>query len=48
MSLISEKYRKRVHLYTSIDDMITSGKVDLNVLPKEYGGVMPISEMTGK
>ncbi|XP_004933182.1 alpha-tocopherol transfer protein-like isoform X2 [Bombyx mandarina] len=41
MALISEKIRKRVRLYTSINDV----EIDQSLLPKEYGGVMPMKEM---
>ncbi|XP_037299763.1 alpha-tocopherol transfer protein-like [Manduca sexta] len=41
MALISEKIRKRVKLYTSIEDV----EIDKSVLPKEYGGVMPMRQM---
>ncbi|XP_068619992.1 alpha-tocopherol transfer protein-like [Battus philenor] len=41
MALISEKIRKRVKLYTSIADV----EIDKNLLPQEYGGVMPMKEM---
>ncbi|XP_023933887.1 alpha-tocopherol transfer protein-like [Bicyclus anynana] len=41
MGLISEKIRKRVKLYTSIEDV----EIDKSLLPQEYGGVMPMKEM---
>ncbi|XP_053698268.1 alpha-tocopherol transfer protein-like [Sabethes cyaneus] len=41
LSLISEKLRNRVRLYTDIKDI----QMDKSLLPKEYGGVMPIAEM---
>ncbi|XP_034839239.1 alpha-tocopherol transfer protein-like isoform X2 [Maniola hyperantus] len=41
MGLISEKIRKRVKLYTSIEDV----EIDKKLLPQEYGGVMPMKEM---
>ncbi|XP_044732005.1 alpha-tocopherol transfer protein-like [Chrysoperla carnea] len=44
MSLISEKIRKRVKIYTSLDDALKNG-MDTTVLPKEYGGTMPMEEM---
>ena len=43
MALISEKIRKRVKLYTSVDDV----EIDKKLLPQEYGGVMPMKEMIG-
>lgn len=47
MSLISEKIKKRVKIYTSLEDAI-SHKMDTSMLPKEYGGTMPMKEMIGK
>ncbi|XP_012279299.1 alpha-tocopherol transfer protein-like isoform X3 [Orussus abietinus] len=44
MSLISEKIRNRVKVYTSLEDAI-SNKLDVSVLPKEYGGTIPMKEM---
>lgn len=44
MALISEKIRKRVKLYTSAKEVT----VDKSVLPKEYGGTMPMEEMISK
>ncbi|KAK5640002.1 hypothetical protein RI129_010813 [Pyrocoelia pectoralis] len=45
VSLISEKIRKRIRLYSSLDEFWASGNMELDILPKEYGGVMPMSEM---
>lgn len=42
LSLVSEKMRKRIHLLTSFDDITF---VDKNLLPKEYGGIMPMADM---
>lgn len=47
MSLISEKIKKRVKLYTNLDEALASGNLETDVLPKEYGGVMPMAEMIG-
>lgn len=47
MSLISEKIRKRVNIYTSLEDALNK-KMDASKLPKEYGGTMPMKEMIGK
>ncbi|KAJ8682093.1 hypothetical protein QAD02_017885 [Eretmocerus hayati] len=44
MSLISEKIRSRVRIYTSIEDA-KNNKMDVSMLPKEYGGTMPMKEM---
>lgn len=42
LSLVSEKMRKRIHLLTSFEKLEF---VDKNLLPKEYGGIMPMVEM---
>lgn len=42
LSLMSSKLRKRVHFHTKLDDQ---NSVDRNLLPKEYGGTIPMSEM---
>lgn len=47
MSLISEKIRKRIKIYTSLQDGLDR-KMDTSMLPKEYGGTMPMKEMIGK
>ncbi|XP_018332619.1 alpha-tocopherol transfer protein-like [Agrilus planipennis] len=44
-SLISEKIKKRVKLYSNINELITSGNFDPEILPQEYGGKMPMAEM---
>ncbi|XP_033223289.1 alpha-tocopherol transfer protein-like [Belonocnema kinseyi] len=44
MSLISEKIRSRVKIYTSLEDA-KNNKMDTSMLPKEYGGTMPMKEM---
>ncbi|KAI5646988.1 CRAL/TRIO domain-containing protein [Phthorimaea operculella] len=41
MQLISEKIRKRVRLYTSVEDV----EIDKKLLPQEYGGEVPMKEM---
>lgn len=46
MSLISEKIRNRVKLYTSLEAAINN-KMDVSMLPKEYGGTIPMKEMIG-
>lgn len=48
MSLISDKIKKRVNLYTNLDEALASGNLEADVLPKEYGGTMPMSEMIGE
>ncbi|XP_050316051.1 alpha-tocopherol transfer protein-like [Anthonomus grandis grandis] len=45
MSLISEKIKSRVRLYSNIEEVLEAGYVEKEVLPKEYGGTMPMSEM---
>lgn len=47
MSLISEKIKKRVRIYTSLEEAINH-KMDTSMLPKEYGGTMPMKEMIGE
>jgi len=46
MSLISEKIRSRVKIYTSLEDAINNN-MDVSMLPKEYGGTIPMKEMIG-
>ncbi|KAL1117102.1 hypothetical protein AAG570_004430 [Ranatra chinensis] len=46
LSLISDKIRKRVKIYSSMEE--ASDEIDTNMLPKEYGGVIPMSEMIEK
>ncbi|XP_055586450.1 retinaldehyde-binding protein 1-like [Uranotaenia lowii] len=41
LSLLSDKLRKRTRLYTDIKDI----EMDKSLLPKEYGGEMPMAEM---
>ena len=43
LSLVTEKLRKRFRFYTDIKNL----KIDKKILPKEYGGVMPMQEMIG-
>lgn len=47
LSLISEKIRKRVHFYTNLDEFLKADLVDKELMPKEYGGTIPMSEMIG-
>ncbi|KAL6442244.1 hypothetical protein ACFW04_002485 [Cataglyphis niger] len=44
LSLISDKIRSRVRIYTSLEDAINH-KMDVSMLPKEYGGTIPMKEM---
>ncbi|CAH1390729.1 unnamed protein product [Nezara viridula] len=43
MTLISDKIKERVKIYTSIEEALK--QVDSSMLPKEYGGTMPMAEM---
>lgn len=42
LSLVSEKMRNRIRFYTSLDE---ADNIDRSLLPKEYGGEMPMAEM---
>lgn len=44
MALISDKIRKRVRLHSAVADC----EIDKSLLPKEYGGTMPMKEMIGQ
>lgn len=48
MALISEKIKKRVRIFTNLQEALSSGQVPVECLPKEYGGEMPMAEMIGK
>ncbi|KAK3918728.1 Alpha-tocopherol transfer protein-like [Frankliniella fusca] len=43
MSLISEKIKSRVKVFTSLENCLEH--IDKKLLPKEYGGEMPMEEM---
>ncbi|XP_046390749.1 clavesin-2-like [Ischnura elegans] len=43
MSLAPEKIKNRIKIYTSVEE--AQGCIDPQLLPKEYGGVMPMAEM---
>lgn len=45
ISHMSEKLKKRTHFYSSFDEF---NYVDKNLLPKEYGGKIPVSDMIGE
>lgn len=47
MSLISEKIKKRVSIYSNVEECLETGILEKAVLPKEYGGEMPMAEMIG-
>jgi hypothetical protein len=42
MNRMSEKLRNRVHVHTKIEDI---DAIDKKILPKEYGGSVPMKEM---
>lgn len=44
LGLVTEKLRNRIKFFTSLD---TAKTVDRSILPLEYGGTMPMSEMIG-
>ncbi|KAF2898347.1 hypothetical protein ILUMI_07831 [Ignelater luminosus] len=44
-SLVSDKIKKRIKIYSDLNDFINNGNMDLELLPKEYGGSIPMSEM---
>lgn len=48
MSLISDKIKKRVRLYSNLEEALANGYLERDILPKEYGGIMPMAEMIGK
>lgn len=48
MSLISDKIKQRVNLYSNLEEALVSGNLEKDILPKEYGGLMPMVEMIGK
>lgn len=43
LSQMSEKMRKRVYLHKKVEDV--KSMIDKNLLPTEYGGKVPMSEM---
>ncbi|EFN63565.1 Alpha-tocopherol transfer protein-like [Camponotus floridanus] len=44
LSLISDKIKNRIKIYTSLEDAINN-KLDVSMMPKEYGGTIPMKEM---
>ena len=42
LKIVSEKLKSRIHFYAKLLD---SEVLDLTVLPKEYGGTMPMEKM---
>jgi hypothetical protein len=48
---MGEKLKKRTRLYSSFDEFRAVDKkhgIDPAILPKEYGGTVPMREMIGK
>lgn len=45
MALISEKMRKRIRFFSNLDHWKTTNR---HLLPKEYGGQVPMKEMIGE
>lgn len=37
--------KNRIHLHTSIDELIEKENIDPSILPKEYGGDVPMGKM---
>ncbi|XP_066263024.1 clavesin-2-like [Euwallacea similis] len=46
IGLLNEKLKNRIFMYKSVEEL--HEKVDKKMLPKEYGGVVPLSEMVQK
>ena len=44
LALVTEKMKKRIHFYTSLDQ---ATDLDKSLMPQEYGGTMPMKEMIG-
>ena len=45
LGVMSEKLRSRVNIYTKMEEMT---KVEKEILPKEYGGIVPMADMIGE
>ncbi|XP_045467669.1 retinaldehyde-binding protein 1 isoform X3 [Harmonia axyridis] len=43
ISLLNEKLKNRIFIYKSIDEL--HAKIDKKILPKEYGGEVPLNDM---
>ncbi|XP_052896370.1 alpha-tocopherol transfer protein-like [Anopheles moucheti] len=43
VSLLSDKLRKRINLFRTVEDV--AGKINRKILPKEYGGTVPMADM---
>lgn len=46
MSVLSDKLKSRVILHKSLDDL--KAKINPSILPKEYGGTVPVADMIAK
>lgn len=46
VSCLSDKLKKRIMIHKSIDEL--KSKVNPDILPKEYGGIVPVSEMVAE
>lgn len=46
LGLVTEKMRSRIKFYTTMES--AADAIDVSLLPKEYGGTMPMAEMIGK
>lgn len=46
MSVLSDKLKSRIVLHKSLDDL--KAKMDAKILPKEYGGTVPMADMIQK
>lgn len=45
LSNMGEKLKKRVHFYPNFDEF---NAVEKKILPKEFGGTMPMKDMIGE
>ncbi|XP_050300065.1 retinaldehyde-binding protein 1 [Anthonomus grandis grandis] len=46
VSLLNEKLKSRIFMYKSVDEL--HAKIDKKILPKEYGGEVPLAELVEK
>lgn len=45
LGLMSDKLRSRVKIYSKMEEMTS---VEKEILPKEYGGTVPMADMIGE
>lgn len=45
LGMVTEKLKKRIKFYTTLD---AAKSIDRALLPKEYGGTVPMAKMIGK